>query len=232
MTQDSFPAVPAATAPRRYAGASAQERQAQRRERLLEAAFDVFGREGYLRATMRLICAQARLTERYFYESFATMEELFVAVHRRQSAAVGSRIMAAVLQQPDDGVAQTRAGLTAFFEYIKADPRCAQILLTDAVTTGMANPQNLNAKVSQYADLLKDRLGRRYPAMKGQLEMEYIVGGFAGMIIQTASLWVQRGFDTPIDRLVDHNVYAWIGLHEWLSKASAAASDKQADQKV
>jgi AcrR family transcriptional regulator len=220
MTQDRTPVMPIVPASRRYGGASAQERQAQRRERLLEAAFEVFGREGYLRATMRLVCAQARLTERYFYENFATMEELFVAVHRRQSAAVGGCIMTAVLQQPDDGVAQTRAGLTAFFEYIKADPRRAQILLIDAVTTGMANPKNLNAKVAQYADLLRERLGKRFPAMKGQVEIEYVVGGFAGMIIQTGSLWVQRGFDTPVDRLVDHNVYAWIGLHEWLSRAS------------
>jgi hypothetical protein len=143
-----------------------------------------------------------------------------VAVHRRQSAEVGVCIMTAVLQQPDDGVVRTRAGLTAFFEFIKADPRRAQILLIDAVTTGMANPKNLNAKVAQYADLLRERLGKRYPAMKGQVEIEYVVGGFAGMIIQTGSLWVQRGFDTPVDRLVDHNVYAWIGLHEWLSRAN------------
>jgi AcrR family transcriptional regulator len=214
------PTTPLAPPARRYGGASAEERQAQRRERLIESAFDVFGREGYLRATMRLICAQARLTERYFYESFATMEELFTAVHRQQSALVGQRIMAAVLQQnTDDGVAQTRAGLTAFFEFIKADPRCAQILLIDAVTAGMATPQNLNAKVAQYAALLKGRLGQRYPLMQDQLEVEYIVAGFVGMIIQTGSLWVQRGFDIPVERVVDHNLYAWIGLHEWLSRA-------------
>jgi hypothetical protein len=74
--------------------------------------------------------------------------------------------------------------------------------------------------VAQYAALLKGRLGQRYPLMQDQLEVEYIVAGFVGMIIQTGSLWVQRGFDIPVERVVDHNLYAWIGLHEWLSRAS------------
>jgi AcrR family transcriptional regulator len=206
-----------APAARRYAGASAQERQTQRRERLLDAAFDVFGREGYRNTTMRLICAQARLTERYFYEHFSDIDEVYIAVHKRLSAEVGPKIMMRTMSTPDDPVAQTRAGLQAFFEYIKEDPRRAQILLNDAVTTGLSNPRNINAKVSQYADLLKDRFKKRYPHLNIPLDADLIVGGFVGMVIHTASVWSQRGFDTPIDVLVDHNVYAWMGLHQWLS---------------
>jgi hypothetical protein len=29
-------------------------------------------------------------------------------------------------------------------------------------------------------------------------------------------VWTERKFDTPIDSLVDHTAYAWIGLHQWL----------------
>lgn len=209
--------------PRRYAGASAPERQAQRRERILDAGFDVFGREGYRNTTMRLICAQARLTERYFYESFSSVDEVFKAVHKRLSVEVSQQIMVSVLMQPDDPVAQTRAGLTAFFEYIKADPRRAQILLLDAVATGLTSPLNLNAYASRYADLLKERFKKRYPNLTIPLDVELVVGGFVGMIIHTASVWTDRKFDTPIDVLVDHNVYAWSGLHKWLSEQSASA---------
>ena len=211
--------VPVAPQPRRYAGVSAEERQKQRRERLIEAAFDVFGREGYRQSTMRLICAQARLTERYFYESFATLDDVYLAVHRRQSAACRQRIVEALMKAPiDDGVAQTRAGLTAFFEFIREDPRRAQILLIDAVTAGLTNPRNLNAAVSQYAELLRERLRKRYPKAVEQhhLDVDYVVAGFVGLIIHSASLWVERGFQTPIEVLVEHNVYAWRGLREWL----------------
>lgn len=216
-----------AVSPRPYGGVSAAERQTQRRERLIEAAYDVFGREGYRNTTMRLICAQARLTERYFYEHFANVDEVFLAVHKRQSAEVSAAIMARVMTAPDEPVAQTRAGLTAFFEYIKADPRRAQILLLDAVTTGLTNPRNLNAKVSQYAELLRSRFKSRYPGLSVPLDVDLIVGGFVGMIIHTASVWTERGFDTPVDTLVDHTAYAWMGLHQWLTQHTpvpAAAS--------
>lgn len=210
-----------AVSPRPYGGVSASERQAQRRERLIEAAYDVFGREGYRNTTMRLICAQARLTERYFYEHFSNVDEVFLAVHKRLSAEVGAAIMARVVTAPDDPVLQTRAGLTAFFEFIKADPRRAQILLLDAVTAGLTSPRNLNAKVNQYADLLRSRFKTRYPGLNIPLDVDLIVGGFVGMIIHTASVWTERGFDTPVELLVDHTAYAWMGLHQWLGNQAS-----------
>jgi len=215
MTASGRQVLPPVTPIRKYAGATPEERKAQRRERLIEAAFDVFGREGYQNTTMRLICAQARLTERYFYESFATVAEVFEAVHRRQSAIVTQHIMAAVMAQPDDGVARTRAGLTAFFQHIKEDRRRAQILLIDAVTTGMANPLNLRAKVSSYADLLRAGLKAKYPKHHNKIDADMVIAGFVGMIIQTGAMWVQREFDLTVDAVVDHNMYAWSGFEQW-----------------
>jgi AcrR family transcriptional regulator len=223
------PAPPTPPTARRYAGASAAERQRQRRERIIEAAFDVFGREGLRRTTMRLICAQARLTERYFYENFNTVEEVYLAVHKQLSAEVGKAIMISVMSQPDDPLLQTRAGLKTFFEYIKADPRRAQILLIDAIIAGLTNPHNLNAQVRAYAELLKARFKTRYPKLDIALDVELVVGGFVGMIVHTASVWTERGFDTPIDSLVDHNLYAWTGLHQWLSEHNAG--DARPDEK-
>jgi AcrR family transcriptional regulator len=193
---------------RRYGGASAAERAAQRRERLLDAALDVFGRHGWRHSTMRLICAQARLNDRYFYEHFATLDEIFLAVHKQLSADVAARIMLQVAQQPDDPILQTRAGLKAFFEYIKEDARRA----------------HLNARVSQYAGLLRERFKARYPKLTIPLDVELVVGGFVGMVIHTATVWSQRQFDTPVDILVDHNIYAWSGLHQWLSSQGGGAS--------
>ena len=219
MTQPSAPIV--VNTARRYGGASATERATQRRARLVDAALDVFGRQGWRNSTMRLICAQARLNDRYFYEHFTTLDEIFVAVHKQLSAQVAERIMTQVAQQPDDPILQTRAGLKAFFEYIKEDARRAQILLVDAVTTGLTNPHNLNARVSQYADLLRGRFKLRYPKLTTTLDVELVVGGFVGRVIHSATVWAHRQFDTPVDILVDHNIYAWSGLHQWLSSQRA-----------
>ena len=88
-------------APRRYGGSSAQERLAQRRERLLEAALDVFGRNGYANSTMRLICANARMTDRYFYECFGSLDDIFRAIHERLSQELGVQIAASVQAMAD-----------------------------------------------------------------------------------------------------------------------------------
>jgi AcrR family transcriptional regulator len=212
---------------RRYGGASAAERQAQRLERLLEAGFDVFGRMGYRDATMRMVCSQARLTDRYFYEHFTTVDEVYLAVHQKVSAEAAKVILTATVGAPtDDAMAMVRAGLKAFFEFIKEDPRRAQILLMDAATSGMTSPLNINARISRYVDVMRLRLKMRYPDLPFQPDTELILGGFVGLIIHSASVWVQRRFDTPVETLVDHTSFSWLGLHHWLATQNGASSTK------
>src|SRR5215212_10332014 len=68
---------------RRWRGRSASERTAERRERLIEAALEVFGSRGYSASTVRDVCREAGLTERYFYESFPNREALLGALADR-----------------------------------------------------------------------------------------------------------------------------------------------------
>jgi AcrR family transcriptional regulator len=212
---------------RRYGGASAAERQAQRLERLLEAGFDVFGRMGYREATMRMVCSQARLTDRYFYEHFTTVDEVFLAVHQKVSAELAKVVLTAVASVPmDDSMAMVRAGLKAFFEFIKEDPRRAQILLMDAATSGLTSPLNINARIGRYVDVMRLRLKMRYPDLPFQPDTELIMGGFVGLIIHSASVWVQRKFDTPVDSLVDHTSFSWLGLHHWLTTQNSLTPAK------
>lgn len=220
-------AEPGKSPARRYGGASAAERQAQRLERLLDAGFDVFGRIGYREATMRMICSQARLTDRYFYEHFATVDEVFLAVHQKVSAETAKAVVMAVSGVPmDNSMAMVRAGLKAFFEFIKEDPRRAQILLMDAATSGLTSPLNINARISRYVDVMRLRLKMRYPDLPFQPDTELILGGFVGLIIHSASVWMQRKFDTPVDVLVDHTSFSWLGLHHWLEGQRDASTAK------
>ena len=65
---------------RSYGGVSADDRLAERRRRLLDAGLELFGTNGIAATTIADVCAQAGLTKRYFYESFATIDELAGAV--------------------------------------------------------------------------------------------------------------------------------------------------------
>lgn len=204
--------------PRRYAGATAEARKAERHERLLQAAFDVFGQEGVRRTTMRLICAHARLTERYFYEHFNSLEEVFLALHRKVSSEAGLAVMTALQSAERSPMAQMRAGLKAFFEFIQADRRRGQILLLDAATSGLTTPNSLNKQLSLFSSYMEKRLQTLYPDLDFTPQVELIITGVSGMIIHTATLWMERDFDWPVETLVEHNAYAWGGLHQWLSQ--------------
>ena len=106
-------------APRRYRGVSAEQRQQERRERLLDAGLHVFGESGYHGATVRGICQQAGLTERYFYESFANSEDLLCAVYEGVLASQRERMTAAITTAAPQHDMMIRAGLRAFFAYIR-----------------------------------------------------------------------------------------------------------------
>lgn len=87
---------------------SREERRAQTRRRLLDAAADVFARRGFHGASVEEIAAQAAFTQGALYANFAGKEELFLAViddrMAGQRAAVSDR-----LDDPDDRAGQ--AGL-------------------------------------------------------------------------------------------------------------------------
>jgi AcrR family transcriptional regulator len=95
--------------PRTYGGVSGGERQAGRREKLLEAGLELLGRDGWSATTVRAVCAEAGLTERYFYESFANRDELLVAIFDRVAAEAATAVPAAVEAAPQDARAKSRA---------------------------------------------------------------------------------------------------------------------------
>jgi AcrR family transcriptional regulator len=71
---------------RAYGGRSAEDRRAERRERLMSAGLELFGNEGYAAASIERLCAQAGVSTRNFYEEFASREDLLMRLHDRRWA--------------------------------------------------------------------------------------------------------------------------------------------------
>lgn len=202
---------------RRYGGASADERRDERRDRLVEAAMQVFGELGYRQATKRLICAQAHLADRYFHEHFDSVHACYRAVHDvacREAAAI---VQEAILNQPSDLMLRARAGLRAFFEHIRSDPRLARILITDSSGAGLSAEHRVSQQYGHIVDLLRLRFRQRCGDQADRLNIDFVITGSIGMVSHVAMLWMERGFQTPIDDIVDHTLYSWRGLDVWLT---------------
>ncbi|MCD2189980.1 TetR/AcrR family transcriptional regulator [Actinomycetospora soli] len=113
---------------RTFQGASAEERVAERRARLLDAALDVVGERGVGEFTMTAVCRAAGLTERYFYESFPNREDLLAALFDATSdTALRLALQAAAGLPAHDLAARARAAIRATVTLLARDPRSARL---------------------------------------------------------------------------------------------------------
>ena len=67
-------------------------RRAQTRQRLLEAAREVFAREGFGRSTVEQVCEAAGFTRGAFYSNFTSLDELFLEMWAQESGALLGRL--------------------------------------------------------------------------------------------------------------------------------------------
>ncbi|WP_158276768.1 TetR/AcrR family transcriptional regulator [Paraconexibacter algicola] len=104
-----------------------EERQRQRRRRLIEAGFTLLSEKGPEALTVTGVCAAAKLTSRYFYEHFDNRDALLTAIVREQAEAVSTQIITAATEQDGTAEERARAAVHALLGAIDADPRRLQM---------------------------------------------------------------------------------------------------------
>lgn len=207
----STPVVPA----RRYGGLSAQERRDLRRRKLLDAAVHVFGTLGLRRATIRDICNEARITERYFSEHFASISHAYEAAFKLISEQALLATGRAMLQAPMDTLELAKSGLQAFLGFVQEDPRRAQILLVDASSYWRNVTSRNNLELKRHAQAMRFFCKRIYPDLPEHIDLEVIGASLVGATLQACLTWAQNDFKQPADLIVSHLLYAWEGLDRW-----------------
>lgn len=190
MAKSASPTNPDAqqAAPARlYGGLSAKQRQADRRDRLIVAAIQVSARTGREGATVAAICAEAGLTARYFYESFANRDALFLAAFGRVQDELFARI--APFAAGRDPV---RGALTGFFSVLAEYPGPARVFLVELEETEPAMKELGRAASARFGALFA-------PAAAPESLAQ---AGVAGAIVHIARRWVRGGFREPVDAVV------------------------------
>ncbi|MFJ9176681.1 TetR/AcrR family transcriptional regulator [Streptomyces sp. NPDC102360] len=90
------------------------KRRARTRQRLLDAALDVFAEEGFGRSTVEQVCERAGFTRGAFYSNFSSLDELFLALWEERSARMLDDVRTALAGiDPDDPEAAVRAAIDA-----------------------------------------------------------------------------------------------------------------------
>jgi AcrR family transcriptional regulator len=193
-----------AARPRRYRGVDAAERVLERRKQFLEAGLECFGTRGYHVVTVRELCLQAQLTERYFYESFESREALFVAVYEDLIATLRTDFLAAAAPKAPDLIEMARAGLGVFFRGLQRDPRVARMLLVEVLTVSQDVERRAQQATFGFGDLLKQMATATLPGRaRPKEDMDLVATGLIGACVHMAMRWVADDFRQPVKSVID-----------------------------
>jgi AcrR family transcriptional regulator len=190
--------------PTRWVGLAADDRRAERRTLLLDAAFELLGTEGWSGTSVRAVCHAARLNPRYFYESFEDLDALLVAVYDRLVEELSAGVVAAVEAAPvDDPKAQMRASLDAIVGFVDEDRRRGRVLYVEALGNESLNRRRMetaHSLVGFVEESGSQRLGVPPPGEQiGRITAAILVGGAGELVVS----WLAGRIDLPREQLVD-----------------------------
>ncbi|WP_067477146.1 TetR/AcrR family transcriptional regulator [Actinomadura hibisca] len=190
--------------PRTYGGRSVEERQAARRRRLLDAALEIWGDQGWAAVTMRGVCARAGLTDRYFYENFADRDALLAAVWDQIKDETVLLLFEAIRAAADEPIAQLREAISAFVTQVDADPRRARIGFGEHAGSEVLERRRRDT-ISSFTDLLIDA-GRPYfrpDADETELRMSVLMG--IGGFVELVTAWQTGALEVAPEQIIDHS---------------------------
>lgn len=194
-----------ATSERVYGGLTAGEREGRRREQLLAAGLEVFAERGWEGATVRDVCRAAGLSQRYFYDHFASRQELFLALCRDIDAEIRDRARAAATAPGQTPGQRVTGVLAAIADHFAADPRRVQVALVESMATPelrasraalLASSAELAARYMRSIHPDPDRADAAGIAISAQV----LSAGIADLIAAAAA----AGTPLDRDRLVAH----------------------------
>ena len=199
----------------RYGGRSAEERQAERRRRFLDAGLLLFGdTPGYRATTVAALCDAAGLSTRQFYEEFRTLEDVLAALHLQVNDWAEQAALAALAEAADLPVAErATAVFRAYAANVTGDPRRIRITFIEIIGV---SPQMERQRLTRRARWVDFICAQAEDAVqRGEAEpRDYRVAAaaFIGSVNGLLHDWTAGWVDATLDELVDELVRMLLGI--------------------
>jgi AcrR family transcriptional regulator len=139
------------------AGGSTSRRREATRQKLLDAAAQVFAEEGLDAASVEAICERAGFTRGAFYSNFETKDELFLELAGRVARARVDSVRERVARlESDGGLTEVATDALAIVEQVldvSGDDRLAILLMSEIRIHALRDPQLGAAYLAQDAEM-------------------------------------------------------------------------------
>ncbi len=148
-------------AKRVYGKKNAEDRESERRERLLQAALQLFATQGYANTTIEGLCSEAKVTARHFYQVFRGREAVLLTLYNQMMEELQAGILSSVMTEHGSVREKMHEIIQALVNLYLTDTRRAQIGVLEVV--GVSPTIELRRRevihtISMYIQLFLDQL--------------------------------------------------------------------------
>jgi AcrR family transcriptional regulator len=202
------------TKERQFKGLSLTERKQARREKLIEAGIEAYGTHGFFAVTVKDICNEAKLTERYFYESFKKSDELFQTIFLTLIDQLQHNVMQAIMKASSDPRKMIEAGLTALLTTLRDNPRMARIIYIDAMLVQELHIQaTIHESMLRFVRMIQAFVMLMMPHIdRSEREISFVATGLNGYVTQIAIRWVVSGFKQSLEDVLSSCSIVFLSL--------------------
>lgn len=174
-----------------YGGRSSADREAGRRQSLLDGAIDTLIAGDTL--TVRGICQKTGLTSRYFYENFASTDALAEAAYDTCVSAIATQVASAFAAAPTVEE-QVTSAMEALVGVLEADPRAGHILFSTRISNALIarkRQESTQFFVAITAAMADEADAEPVPGIDLGHAAQFVVGG----VTQLLSTWLNARYD-------------------------------------
>lgn len=187
-----------------YSGLSAEQRHEQRRSRLIDAAIELMGTRGVSATTVTAVCAQSRVTSRYFYQHFEDRNALLRAVYENVFTTLRTVIVEAIPNADAAPAELAYAPLRQLLHVFDSDPRLGRIVFVESGAEPLLR-QLRSDLISNFTDLVVKEARLRLDIPDAALGVAHLASTLGvGGLFEVLRRWFDNELDYTAEELVTH----------------------------
>jgi AcrR family transcriptional regulator len=185
----------------------AKGRQSTQRARLVEAMITVANRDGYARASVSAVIAEAGVSRPTFYDYFSDREDCLLAVISDLNALLLTEVSRALAAAPP--AEATRAALRGLIGFASAEPAMAQFLTNSPMSCGGRALDARDAGIAAIERLIERAYASLDPATPmPDISARMLIGGLYRLLASR----LRRG-DAALSTILD-DLLDWLARYE------------------
>jgi len=203
---------------RAYGGIAHEDRAAERRDALIQAATQVFGTVGFRKATVKSICRQAKLNDRYFYAAFDSADHLLRVTYEHHAQRLHASLQQVIQKQGEKLEAKVAAGLRVFFLFLR-DPCAARVLMLEVMGVSAETDATYQRNIFEFARQIISFVDKATQNALGDHDDQRIVGfALVGAMINAGTAWLLSDYRDSEEKMVHNCSQVLLGTYAYAVK--------------